>query len=66
VAETNRAAFVAGHRDAGQEGRLVPVANRAEAFQWLRQTLKDGDAVILENDLPDLYEKSAGVFWKAS
>jgi len=23
------------------------------------------DAVILENDLPDLYERSAGVFWKA-
>ena len=27
-------------------------------------TLQDGDAVILENDLPDLYERSAGVFWR--
>ena len=65
VAETNRDAFVAGHRDAGREARLVPVANRSEAFRWLRETLKEGDAIILENDLPDLYERSAGVFWKA-
>jgi len=66
VSETNRAAFEAGHREAGQEGRLVAVPTRTEAFRWLRETIKDGDAVILENDLPDLYEKSAGVFWKAS
>jgi UDP-N-acetylmuramoyl-tripeptide--D-alanyl-D-alanine ligase len=66
VADTNRDAFTAGHRDAGRETRLVAVPNRTEAFRWLRETVKDGDAVILENDLPDLYERSAGVFWKAS
>ena len=27
--------------------------------------LHDGDVVILENDLPDLYEGTAGVFWPA-
>jgi UDP-N-acetylmuramoyl-tripeptide--D-alanyl-D-alanine ligase len=64
VSDTNREAFVAGHRDAGREDRLVPVATRTEAFRWLRNTLKDGDAVVLENDLPDLYERSAGLFWK--
>ena len=64
VSDTNREAFVAGHRDAGREARLVPVQNRSEAFRWLRETIKDGDTVILENDLPDLYERSAGVFWK--
>ncbi len=37
VAETNREAFVAGHRDAGREARLVPVPNRTEAFRWLRE-----------------------------
>jgi UDP-N-acetylmuramoyl-tripeptide--D-alanyl-D-alanine ligase len=63
VADTNRAAFVAGHRDAGREGALVAVPNRREAFAWLRDTVKDGDAVILENDLPDLYEQTAGIFW---
>jgi UDP-N-acetylmuramoyl-tripeptide--D-alanyl-D-alanine ligase len=66
VSETNRAAFEAGHRDAGKEAQLVAVPTRTEAFRWLRDTVKDGDAVILENDLPDLYEKSSGVFWKAS
>jgi UDP-N-acetylmuramoyl-tripeptide--D-alanyl-D-alanine ligase len=65
VAETNREAFAAGHRDEGREARLVPVMNRSEAFRWLRETLKEGDAIILENDLPDLYERSVGVFWKA-
>jgi UDP-N-acetylmuramoyl-tripeptide--D-alanyl-D-alanine ligase len=64
VAEANREAFVAGHRDAGREARLVSVPSRSEAFRWLRDRLKEGDAVILENDLPDLYERSAGVFWK--
>jgi UDP-N-acetylmuramoyl-tripeptide--D-alanyl-D-alanine ligase len=66
VAETNRDAFVAGHRDAGQEARLVAVANRTEAFRWLRERVTPGDAVILENDLPDLYEETAGIFWKES
>jgi UDP-N-acetylmuramoyl-tripeptide--D-alanyl-D-alanine ligase len=65
VADTNREAFAAGHRDAGKEATLVPVASRTEAFQWLRETVRDGDAIILENDLPDLYERSAGVFWKS-
>ena len=64
VAEANREAFIAGHRDAGREARLVSVASRSEAFRWLKDRLKEGDAVILENDLPDLYERSAGVFWK--
>jgi UDP-N-acetylmuramoyl-tripeptide--D-alanyl-D-alanine ligase len=65
VAGTNREAFVAGHRDADRLDRLVPVASRTEAFRWLREQVKDGDAVILENDLPDLYERAVGVFWNA-
>jgi UDP-N-acetylmuramoyl-tripeptide--D-alanyl-D-alanine ligase len=66
VSDTNREAFLAGHRDAGREDQLICVATRTEAFRWLGDTVKDGDAVILENDLPDLYEGSAGVFWKTS
>src|SRR4051812_21471482 len=65
VSETNRVAFAEGHRDAEREDRLVPVSNRTEAFRWLHEHLHDGDVVILENDLPDLYERSAGVFWPA-
>ncbi len=63
VSETNRDAFVAGHRDAGRSDRLVTVATRTEAFRWVSEHVKPGDAVILENDLPDLYERSEGVFW---
>jgi UDP-N-acetylmuramoyl-tripeptide--D-alanyl-D-alanine ligase len=63
VSETNREAFVAGFRDAGLESRLVVVPTRTAAFEWLRQTLQEGDAVVLENDLPDLYERSGGLFW---
>ena len=63
VSDTNRDAFVAGHRDAGHEARLVAVPGRSEAFRWLRETAKEGDLVILENDLPDLYEPGAGLFW---
>jgi UDP-N-acetylmuramoyl-tripeptide--D-alanyl-D-alanine ligase len=65
VAAANRAAFVDGHRAAGREDRLIVVSNRSEAFAWLHEHLHDGDIVILENDLPDLYERSAGVFWPA-
>ncbi|MBS1819412.1 MAG: UDP-N-acetylmuramoyl-tripeptide--D-alanyl-D-alanine ligase [Acidobacteria bacterium] len=66
VSEINRVAFVEGHREAGREDRLVAVPNRTEAFRWLHEHLQDGDLVILENDLPDLYERTDGVFWPAS
>ena len=65
VSDTNRSAFLDGHRDAGREERLVAVSNRTDAFRWLHEHLHDGDVVILENDLPDLYERSAGLFWPA-
>jgi UDP-N-acetylmuramoyl-tripeptide--D-alanyl-D-alanine ligase len=66
VSATNREAFAAGFRDAGRDNLLVCVPSRTEAFRWLGDTIGAGDAVILENDLPDLYEKAAGLFWKAS
>jgi len=66
VSDTNKSAFQAGHKDAGRDDQLVPVSNRSAAFRWLRENVKNGDLVILENDLPDLYEESSGVFWRAS
>jgi UDP-N-acetylmuramoyl-tripeptide--D-alanyl-D-alanine ligase len=66
VSDTNRAAFVAGHAAAGRGDRLVPVANRTEAFRWIGEHVRAGDLVILENDLPDLYEETEGVFWRAA
>jgi UDP-N-acetylmuramoyl-tripeptide--D-alanyl-D-alanine ligase len=66
VAGANREAFVAGHRDAGRDDRLVPVSGRAEAFERLRETVSAGDLVILENDLPDVLEHSTRVVWGRS
>lgn len=66
VANANRQAFIDGHREAGRDDRLVIVDNRSAAFAWLHEHLQDGDIAILENDLPDLYERSAGVYWPAS
>ncbi len=63
VSETNRAAFIDGHRAVGREDRLVTVASRSEAFRWLREHVAEGGLVVLENDLPDLYEHADGVFW---
>ena len=64
VGSTNREAFAAGHRDAGRDSRLIPVPGRTEAFRWLTDNLQSGDLVILENDLPDLYERT-GLFLPA-
>lgn len=66
VSPTNRAAFVAGHHAAGRDDRLVTVASRTDAFQWIKEHVSAGDLVLLENDLPDLYEHTDGVFWRAS
>lgn len=66
VAEINRDAFIQGHRDAGREERLIVVASRLEAFRCIREAAKQGDLVAVENDLPDLYERTDGLFWPSS
>jgi UDP-N-acetylmuramoyl-tripeptide--D-alanyl-D-alanine ligase len=58
VGKTNRAAFVEGLKAGGiSDGAVRIVDSREEAFQTLQSILKDGDAVLIENDLPDLYEQ---------
>lgn len=64
VSEVNQRAFSAGYGDAGREAQLICAANRTEAFRWVRETVKAGDVVLLENDLPDLYEGSGSLFWR--
>jgi UDP-N-acetylmuramoyl-tripeptide--D-alanyl-D-alanine ligase len=66
VGKLNREAFIAGHRETGRDGQVVPVKGRGEAFRWLKVNVKAGDLVVLENDLPDLYEKDAGIFFGRS
>ena len=41
------------------------VANRTEAFRWLTAHVTAGDLVMLENDLPDLYERRRRVLASA-
>jgi hypothetical protein len=33
----------------------ICVADRGKAREWVRRELRDGDAVLWENDLPDHY-----------
>jgi len=58
--------IVVGHRPGVwvQEGaaaaglkpeRLIAVPNLAAAQAWLRDHAQTGDAILFENDLPDLY-----------
>lgn len=36
--------------------KVIAVENRTEAFEVLRSAVKKGGAVLIENDLPDVYE----------
>lgn len=38
-------------------GKVLPFPNFTAAQNWLNEHLGSGDVVLLENDLPDLYEK---------
>jgi UDP-N-acetylmuramoyl-tripeptide--D-alanyl-D-alanine ligase len=48
--------MIAAYREANPAGIVIPCASFAEAQAWLTQNLQAGDIVLLENDLPDLYE----------
>ena len=49
--------FTEGFHDAGGTARLETFETFSEARSWLDQTAKPGDIVLVENDLPDLYER---------
>lgn len=53
VARTNRAALLDGAR--GGAAQVHAVDRREDAVAWIRSTLRAGDAVLYENDLPDHY-----------
>ena len=48
--------FVSGFKSTGTGKPLVEVESFTAASAWLDQNRKTGDVVLLENDLPDLYE----------
>ncbi len=49
--------LVNSYRQARPDGAIIPCANFAAAQTWLSENARSGDVVLLENDLPDLYEK---------
>lgn len=49
--------FVGGFGETGPRKTLVKVASFAEASAWLDRNRTANDVVLLENDLPDLYER---------
>ena len=48
--------FVEGFKATGNGKTLVEVTSFNEASAWLDQNRRGGDVILLENDLPDLYE----------
>ena len=49
--------LAAAFKAAAPEREIVPCAGFAEARQWLDKNLAGRDVVLIENDLPDLYER---------
>lgn len=49
--------FMEGFRKTGHDKPLIEVASFQEASAWLDKNRQSGDVVLIENDLPDLYER---------
>ncbi len=59
VGETNRKALIDGLIEGGASGSaILCCASRSEAFAKLSSEIQSRDVVLIENDLPDLYEVS--------
>jgi UDP-N-acetylmuramoyl-tripeptide--D-alanyl-D-alanine ligase len=50
-------ALIDAYKAARPDGTVVEADSFAEAQSWMAGNLKPGDAVLIENDLPDLYER---------
>lgn len=60
VGDTNRDSLLSGLKQGGKEDQhLILCATRSEAFEKLAALKQDGDAILIENDLTDLYETPA-------
>lgn len=49
--------FTSAYASANPTGTVVPCPNFAAAQNWLNTNLRPDDVVLMENDLPDLFEK---------
>jgi UDP-N-acetylmuramoyl-tripeptide--D-alanyl-D-alanine ligase len=50
------AGMISAYKAVNPTALVVPCENFARAQAWLSENLRPGDAVLLENDLPDIYE----------
>jgi UDP-N-acetylmuramoyl-tripeptide--D-alanyl-D-alanine ligase len=49
--------LIDAYKAAKPDGEVVECAGFAQAQSWMGANLQAGDVVLLENDLPDLYER---------
>jgi len=57
VGQTNREALIHGLKSGGlKEAQILTFATRDQALNQLALLQRDGDIILIENDLPDLYE----------
>lgn len=61
VGDTNRAAWLKGLQERRYpENQIFVVEGRGEAFDMIAKLRTEGDVILIENDLPDLYERAEG------
>ncbi len=49
--------FTSAYASANPSGTLVPFPTFTDAQTWLESNVRSNDVVLMENDLPDLYER---------
>lgn len=49
--------FIEGFKEADPRKLVLPMPSFANAQRWLDENLRSGDVLLLENDLPDVYER---------
>ncbi len=57
VGPTNREALIGGLKAGGlNDDKIIVQPDRAQAFRLLQELKQPGDLILIENDLPDIYE----------
>lgn len=49
--------FISGFKSTGESKTLIEVETFADAQRWITANKQPGDTILLENDLPDIYER---------
>jgi UDP-N-acetylmuramoyl-tripeptide--D-alanyl-D-alanine ligase len=49
--------FIDGFKKTGGSKEIYEVATFSDAQKWVTKNKKEGDYILVENDLPDLYER---------